>query len=411
MSDSTGKKVTMGLDEALSLTVSTITTLAAEQVDLIEAAGRIAADALYALVDSPSIDASMKDGFGVVSTDISRATPEKPVALQLTESVAAGDARSVEVASGSTVRLLTGAKIPQGCDAVVAEEFTTVTGGMVNVRIDAKPGRNVLPRGSDVRMGDIVVQKGTTIGPGTLGLLAAAGHSRIEVVRRPEVAILATGDEIVAPGMPLPEGKLYASNIITLSAWCRQYGFIPHLLIVPDDPTTIEDGLSHSFASCDAVITSGGAWTGDRDLVAKILDRLGWQKLFHRIRIGPGKAVGCGLVDNKPVFVLPGGPPSNLMGFLQIALPGLLKCAGSSELGLPEIRVKLNGELNGRHIDWIQFVFGTLDGPSNLDFPQFSPIYHGSRLRSMAEAQAIVKIPEGQTNIPDGAIITAQMLI
>ncbi|WP_240910171.1 gephyrin-like molybdotransferase Glp [Desulfopila sp. IMCC35008] len=405
-----GNKVSIGLDEALALTAKSIETLTTEWVELQDGAERIVASDICARVDSPSIDASLKDGFGVVSGDVHQATPQSPVMLQLAGSVAAGDARSVSIESGSAIRVLTGAKIPQGCDAVVAEEFTRVSNGRVEVRIDAAPGRNILPRGCDVQKGGVVVEKGSRIGPGTLGLLAAAGHNRIEVVRRPEIALLATGDEIVAPGRPLPEGKLYASNIITLSAWCKRYGFKPHLQIVPDDPARIEEALLHGFSSCDAVLTSGGAWTGDRDLVAKILDRLGWQKLFHRIRIGPGKAVGCGLVDKKPVFILPGGPPSNLMGFLQIALPGLLQRAGSSETGLPEMPVKVERELDGRHLDWTQFIFGTLTPVPDSDHPLFRPMSRGSRLRSMAEARAIVKIPEGQTLLPAGSVVSAQIL-
>lgn len=410
MIQSMGEKVAIGLDEAQALTGKWIETLPSEWVELEDAAERIAARDIYARVDSPSVDASLKDGFGVLSVDVSKATPQTPVILQLTGSVAAGDTRAKAIRSGLAIRILTGAKIPEGCDAVVAEEFTRVSTGQVEVRIDAAPGRNILPKGCDVQKGAVVVERGCRIGPGALGLLAAAGHDRIEVVRRPDIAILATGDEIVAPGTPLPEGKLYASNIITLSAWCKRYGFKPHLQIVPDDPARIEAALLECFSSCDAVVTSGGAWTGDRDLVAEILDRLSWKKLFHRIRIGPGKAVGCGLVDKKPVFILPGGPPSNLVGFLQIALPGLLQCAGSSESGLPELPVQLESALDGRHPDWTQFIFGTLIYSSASEHPMFRPIRRGSRLRSMAEAQAIVKIPEGQTLFPAGSVVSAQLL-
>jgi molybdopterin molybdotransferase len=241
-----------------------------------------------------------------------------------------------------------------------------------------------------------------------VGLLAAAGHSHVAVVGKPVVAIVATGDEVVAPGVPLPEGKLYASNMTTLGAWCRRYGMGTRLSIVRDDGEAILDAFRSNLEAADVLVTSGGAWTGDRDMVVKTLDRLGWEKVFHRIRIGPGKAVGFGLLGAKPVFILPGGPPSNLMGFLQIALPGLLRLSGDSSGGLPTATVRLARELTGRYADWTQFVFGTLGAANGA--PVFHPLVGGSRLRSMAEARAVVAIPEGATRLPARSLVTAQLL-
>ena len=137
------------------------------------------------------------------------------------------------------------------------------------------------------------------------GLLAAAGHSRVPVFRKPVVGIIGTGDEIVEPGKPLTEGKLYASNIITLAGWCARYKMKTRMTIVKDDHDALFNALKKLANETDALITSGGAWTGDHDLVAHVLEGLGWQKVFHRIRMGPGKAVGFGMLENKPVFVLP----------------------------------------------------------------------------------------------------------
>ena len=143
--------------------------------------------------------------------------------------------------------------------------------------------------------------------------------------------------------------------------------------------------------------------------MALILERLGWRQLFHRIRIGPGKAVGFGLLKGKPVFILPGGPPSNLMGFLQIALPGLLKLAGHRHTGLPTIAVKLEHDLTGRFTDWTQFIYGTLQ--KGDDLPLFRSLRGKSRLQSMAEAQAVAAIAEGKTMLAAGSIINAQLLV
>ena len=156
------------------------------------------------------------------------------------------------------------------------------------------------------------------------------------------------------------------------------------------------------------MITSGGAWTGDHDLVAKVLEGLGWKQVFHRIRIGPGKAVGFGILDEKPVFILPGGPPSNLMGFLQIALPGLLALSGNASPSLPVISAVLGSELKGREPDWTDFFFGALKPGDQL--PTFYPLKTRSRLSSMAEATAVASLPEGKASLPKGSTVLVQLL-
>ncbi|MGD8846711.1 MAG: molybdopterin molybdotransferase MoeA [Desulfobacteraceae bacterium] len=398
----------LGLKEALGLTLQRVEPLPPIRVELLEGLNRALAEDICATVDSPSTDASMKDGYAVISSEVKDAKREDPVRLTLTDSLAAGESRKVRVLPGTAVRILTGARIPSGADAVVAEEFTEVESNTLTVYNNAEPGRNILPKSSDVAAGQIVAGKGSMVTPGLAGMLAAAGHSRIDVVRPPSVSIIATGDEVVAPGRPLPEGKLYASNMTTLGGWCRRYGMQIHMEVVEDDFTAIHRMLGQQSETADAIVTSGGAWTGDRDLVAKVLDRLGWQQIFHRIRIGPGKAVGFGMLNHKPVFILPGGPPSNLMGFLQIALPGLLKLAGHRRTGLPQANVRLASELTGRYADWTQFIFGILEIDSDIQV--FRANKQTSRLRSMAQAQAVVAIPEGETVLPAGKVVAAQLL-
>jgi molybdopterin molybdotransferase len=180
------------------------------------------------------------------------------------------------------------------------------------------------------------------------------------------------------------------------------------MTVVHDDFDTLTSTLKTMSAGADALITSGGAWTGDRDLVAKTLEGLGWQQYFHRIRIGPGKAVGFGMLDKKPVFILPGGPSSNLMGFLQIALPGLLALAGHANPNLPRINARLAADLEGRECDWTDFFFGRLKEEEG--FPVFHPLKGSSRLRAIAEAEAIAAIPEEQEYLLKGSVISVQVL-
>ena len=398
----------LGLHQALKITIDRVDPLPSKQVELLDGLDHALAADMIARVHSPSIDASMKDGYAVISSEVAQASSDHPVRLKWIDVLAAGDDRSIRVTPRTAVRVLTGACIPSGANAVVAEEFTETKDDVVIVYKHAEPGRNILFKSSDVAVGEVVCKKGTLVTPGIAGMLAAAGYDRIPVVKRPSVAIVATGDEVVAPGQPLPDGKLYASNMTTLGGWCRRYRLRTHLDVVKDDFTALHRVLKNCAGTADAIVTSGGAWTGDRDLVAKVLDRLGWQKSFHRIRIGPGKAVGFGMLNQKPVFILPGGPPSNLMGFLQIALPGLLKLAGHTHTGLPVINARLASELTGRYADWTQFIYGTLE--KDGDAPLFRSLADKSRLRSMAEAQAVVAIPEGETMLPAGSIVPVQSL-
>ncbi|KAB2891998.1 MAG: molybdopterin molybdotransferase MoeA [Desulfobulbaceae bacterium] len=402
------RHLTMGLNEALTLTLERLSPLEGETVPLFDSVDRVVAGPMPALVDSPSVDASLKDGYAVISREVAGATSEKPVRLKLLGSVAAGASAGAAVTAGTAIRVLTGARIPRGADAVVSGEFAIPGDNDVGITTFAEPGRNILPRGCDVTAGAIMAQPGTVLTPGLVGLLAAAGHSRVSVVRHPRVAIVATGDEVVAPGQPLPDGTLYASNMLTLAAWCRRYRMDTETAIVADEPHEMKKVFSHALTRADAIITSGGAWTGDRDMVARIMAELGWEQVFHRIRIGPGKAVGFGLLAGKPVFILPGGPPSNLMGFLQIALPGLLRLAGHRRPGLPQVSVRLSTELAAAHPDWTQFIFGRLEQQG--EFPLFVPMKGNSRLGSLAEAEAVATIPEGRVRWPAGSIVAVQLL-
>ncbi len=409
--EKTGQKAALlGFEEATRLCSETITPLPAEELPLVQAVDRILAQDICALVDSPSVHGSTKDGYAVIARDIETASRKDPVRLQLAGTLYAGGSDKLHITPGTAVRILTGAEIPAGADSVVAEEFTQEENGQLTVMNMAEPGRNILPRGYDVRQGELIAAKGSRITPGVLGLAAAAGQSSLTVFKRPKVGLIATGDEVVAPGQPLSRGKLYASNITTLAGWCRKYGLDVELSVVKDTKEAIEHCFGALSAHCDALITSGGAWTGDHDLVAEVLSQMGGKIIFHRVRIGPGKATGLALLNGKPVFILPGGPPSNLMGFLQLALPGIMRLGGDTAPPLHRCNVRCTQKLQTDHPDWVQCIFGELQPDSDGGPPLFYPFSRRSRLRSMAEADAVIAIQEGATTIAENSIVSAQLL-
>ena len=396
-----------GLAEALGLTLDNIAPLPARSVALDQAGGLVAARNLHSGADAPSSTISMKDGFALKASESSGATRENPARLTVRGTLAAGGAEGRELEPGQAWRILTGASMPPGADAVVAREFCRDLGEGLEMDLPVETGRNVLAQGSDVALGELVAPQGARLTPGRIGLLAAAGHAAVLVHPRPRISFMASGDEVVLPGFELSRGKVYASNLLTLNAWCGQYGLETDLNLVPDQRRAIEQGITRAAERGDALVTIGGAWMSARDLMVPVLESLGWRKLYHRVRIGPGKAVGFGLLDNMPVFVLPGGPPSNLMAFLQLALPGLMRLAGWQEHPLSTGLVPLQSALRGQE-DWTQFIYGRL--VQGGDGPEFQPLEMASRLKRIAGAQAIAAIPEGRTELKAGSLIQVQLL-
>ena len=400
---------TVGVEEALRRVLNRVAPLPPEIVLLDRSVGRVVAETVYSKVDSPSTDVSRMDGYAVNTSALTSASMGSPVGFKVMGISAAGEAESnLHVTCSETVRVLTGAPIPRNADAVIPEERARVEGDYIWVNRHVPSGSDILSRGSDLAAGQPVAVARQLISPARVGLLAAAGHDGVLVARNPIVAIVTTGDEVVTPGEQITQGQVYASNLYALSAWCRIFGWRANLFTVPDHPGKIIEAIGSAVDAADALITCGGTMKGDRDYVVRILENLGWKDEFKCIRMIPGKAVGFGLLKQKPVFVLPGGPSANLMGFLQIALPGLQQMAGYSHPGLPKMTVQLTRDLSGRHTECTRFVYGTVQNEMN---PKgFHPVWCKSRLLSMAQAQAIAAIPEGVRHLPAGSVVSAQLL-
>ncbi|MCG6878656.1 MAG: molybdopterin molybdotransferase MoeA [Deltaproteobacteria bacterium] len=401
------KTYDIGLKEALSLTFDAIGTLKPVTMPVHEVCGHVAAEDLRAVVDCPSATSSLRDGYAVLSSHIAGASREQGISLRIAGSLAAGDPTEKTVRPGEAIEVLTGAVIPKGADAVVSVEFTERRGDRVICYRDAPPGCNLLFQGSDVPRKGLIASGGQVLTPALTGFLAAGGLDRLKVYPTPRVAVVATGDEVIAPGNPLRPGQLYASNIVTLYSWLRHFGMPGETAVVRDRPDALKKTFQKLLSGNDALLTSGGAWKSERDLTTKTLDEMGWEMLFHRVRIGPGKAVALGILDHKPVFCLPGGPPSNEMAFLQIALPGLLKMAGKPT---PPFRLKKTrlAEAVSGDITWTQFFQASLEKREG----EWWAVPHRmkSRIQSQARAQALIGIPEGVQRLAPGSIIEVQVL-
>jgi molybdopterin molybdotransferase len=400
-------KTFIGFDEALELTLANVSPGQPEVLPLAQLTGKILAQDVAAKVDSPSVTTSRKDGYAIISSDLSDATGENPVELKLMGHLLAGDVSNLQITRGQAVRVTTGAPLPKGADAVLSEEFCEQSDNTIIVSNTAEKGRNLLERGTDIGQGEAVAGKGEKLIPALIGLLASAGLDSAPVYKCPKVAVIASGDEVIAPGQPLPEGKLYASNMIEIGSWLAFYDLPYSTVLVGDSKQDIHNAIAAQLSDADVFITSGGAWGSERDLILKVVDNLDWQGIYHRVRMGPGKPVGFGLLEKKPFFILPGGPPSNEMAFLQLALPAIMKMKGHIRFSFPTVQAQLSETVRG-HKDWTQFIHARLEKHKNQ--LMVKPAKLKSRLISMARKEALIIIPEGWEEWVAGEIIEIQLL-
>jgi molybdopterin molybdotransferase len=401
----------IGYEEAFNLVCSNLQPVGVEETSLDSCVGRVLSEDLVAMISYPSTNISLKDGFAVRSEEVSAASTDRPVCLKVIGSVFAGSGFEGEVKRGSAVKICSGAPMPQGSNAVVSGEFCReASADEVWICADAEPERNVLRSGREVTAGSAIARRGEVLRPGCLGLAAAAGISQVRAYRQPRAALIGVGDEVISPGQRLLPNQLYASNLVTIGAWLTSFG-VPYVWsVVKDNEKAIKTELLKHLPSVDIILTSGGAWGSERDLVVGTLHRLGWQKIFHNVRMGPGKGIAFGLLEGKPVFCLPGGPASNEIAFLQIALPGIFRMCGRKRHPLATVSARLTENVRGRHRAWTEFKDATL----SFDFEggYTVTLYRNrSRLQSIAYANCLVCIREGTESLSRGDIIPVQVLL
>ncbi len=392
----------IGLEEALNLVRQLIVPLESEAVSSLDLVGRVCARDVHAVIDYPSIDVSMKDGYALFSEDVARASSSTPVSLKLVGTVGAGDSCNHKVRRSTAVRIFSGAPIPEGADAVLAEEFAEPALGGVRAFATAESGRNILRRGSEVAAGETLVAKSEVFTPAKVSLLVAGGLDGALVFRRPIVGLMATGNEVLLPGAKPKTGKLFASNLLLQSAWLKSWSVECRIARAADSFEGIASVIESMWSMCDVVLTSGGAWKGDRDLTVKVLDQLGWRQIFHRVRMGPGKAVAMGFLRDKPVFCLPGGPPSNEAAFLLVAMPAVLRMSGYERPPAPVATGILGEDVSGQR-DWTQVVHCRVEDDDSA--PCLFPLASRRRLNSMARADGLFLIPEGTDFMPAGSSV------
>jgi len=371
------------------------------QLGLEEAEGGVLTDDAAALCPLPPFDNSAMDGYAVRASDVAAAVAGAPVVLPVTGQVPAGDTRTLTLAPGTSARIMTGAQLPAGADAVVPVEWTD--GGTERVAISqpAPVGHAIRRCGDDVAEGDVMVAAGSLLGPAQIGLLAAGGHELVRVRPRPLAAVIATGDELTDPGSPLKPGRIWDSNSYMLAAAVRGAGGRARRHRVKDDLVTVVTALEELSASADLLITSGGvSMGGEHDAVKAALT--GYADVtFRKVAMQPGMPQGFGVFgpDRTPVFTLPGNPVSTFVSFQLFVRPVLQALQGLPPVPLPTRQAILAGAVRspeGRR----SFLRGVLDAEAGRAVPLIGQGSH--QLGVLARANALIVVPEQTVRMEEG---------
>jgi molybdopterin molybdotransferase len=401
----------ISVDGQLDAILDVVRPLPELDLTLLDAHGCVLAEDIIATAPLPGFDNSAMDGYAVRASDLASATEAEPVVLPVVGDIAAGSRGTYTVQPGLCVRIMTGAPLPAGADAVVPVEWTDAGIAQVSIRRAPPVGHAVRRAGEDVADGATVLSRGTYLQAAQLGLIAAVGRGRVRARPKPRVVVISTGSELVDVGDPLMPGQIYDSNGYTLAAAAREAGAIAYRVgPVGDDPREFIDTIEDQLIRADLVVTTGGVSVGAHDVVREVIGRLGDVR-FSRVAMQPGRPQAFGTIgeDKVPFFGLPGNPVSALVSFEVFVRPAIRRMLGSEPIQRPRVRARLSEALTspaGRR----QFVRVrlTVEDGEYVAAPVGGP---GSHLvAAMAHANALAVVPEEITELPAGTPIPVMVL-
>lgn len=409
------------VEDAYSRILSKFQILGSEEKPIVDALGQVVVEDIVAPFDLPHSANSAMDGYAVRNADISKASAECPQWLQIIGQISAGESPSQYVKQGTAIRIMTGAPMPPGGDTVVPFESTNeylqkglgTNGATIGILEDLMYGSNVRPQGEDMRKGEVVLKKDTVIRGYEVGLLASLGMPYVEVVRRPVVAILATGNELTDLGSDLRLGKIYDSNSYGIAALVKRYGGIPKILgIAKDDFDSINMKLSNGLGT-DLIITSAGVSKGDYDIVKEVLAERGDMD-FWSVRMRPAKPLAFGTIKSTgrrevPLLGLPGNPVSAMVAFEEFARPAILMMLGYTNLEKPSVQAILEGSISnpdGRRV----YARVRVERRGGIYYAKPTAHQGSNIITSMTGANGLAICPEEIDLLAEGRKVLVKML-
>ena len=415
----------LSVEEARERILSYFSRLDPVEVDLIDALDMVLAEDLVAPFDVPPLPNSAMDGYAVLASDTSGASVSNAVELPVAFTVAAGALPEGPLAAGSVVRIMTGAPVPEGSDAVVPFEDTDElerrakgdadAQNRIGIKLAARPGDNVRMAGEDIARGETVLQAGTRLRPGAIGVAASLGLGKVRAFRRPVVAIISTGDELLNPGEPHQPGKIYNSNAYSIAAEVKRYGGIPKISgIARDTIESLQDRLAEALGTADMVVTSAGVSKGDYDVVKDVLAKNGAIALWS-VRMRPAKPLAFGTLNGPngrkiPHLGLPGNPVSAMVAFDQFGRAAIHVMMGRGALPKPTVQAVLDDPVHnfdGRRVYARVVVYQAEDGVLHA---RSTGTQSSGALTSMAFANGLAICPDDVGKIDAGETVTVEML-
>jgi molybdopterin molybdotransferase len=398
------------LHEARRIVLDAARPLGLEKVAILNTLGRVLGEDIVATRDNPPWDNSAMDGFAVRSEDLRQEHAiSKPVILNVIEEVPAGKIATKTVGPGQAIRIMTGAPLPRGADAVVKVEETEPSANSVKIFKPIDPHANVRPQGEDVKKGECIIAKGTQIRPAEAGMLAILAKSFVLVYQQPRVAILSTGDELADLDERFSEEKIINSNSYGIAAAVQEAGGIPILLgIAQDQPPALKEKISHGL-NADILVLSGGVSMGDYDFTKAVFQELGAEMNFWKLAIRPGQPLAFGKIQGKLAFGLPGNPVSSMITFEQLVRPALLKMCGLRTYGRPVVQAQIQEKFSKRN-DRRHFLRGVLTREDGVFKVRTTGEQGSGILTSMVKANCLIDVSEDIERLNPGDWTDVQVL-
>mgnify|MGYP001765508163 FL=1 len=399
----------ISVEEALQTILAGCRPMGLEKVNILDARGRVIGEDVFAPRDIPSAANSAMDGYAVRSADTKGVSALKPVELKVIETIAAGSAPRKTLQAGQAARIMTGAVVPKGADAVVRREDTEEQGKTVRIKVAAPKGLDIRFPGEDVQKGERVIAAGSVLRPGYIGMLAALGKSFVSVHQKPRVAILSTGDELVDIETDPPPGKIVNSNSYSLAAQILECGGIPIMMGIGRDKKAELVEKFQIARRADVILSSGGVSVGDYDFVKEAMGDIGNAMHFWQVAMRPGKPLAFGSIEGVPLFGLPGNPVSVMVSFEQFVRPYLLKMQGHVRIFRETLTAQSAQDIK-KGIGTKNFIRAVVQKEKDRYLARVTGEQGSGILKSMVVANAFIVLPEEVSFVKKGDQVVLQLL-